>query len=81
MAGALTWFVLGALVLLGGVVVRRKLDASLDDAEPSLDDDAIRRIVETGTLGVDEDPPLDLEEIEEEEDRFWSESWDEPDEW
>ncbi len=43
--------------------------------------EAIDRIVETGQLVVDEEESLDLDDIDEEEDRFWSESWDEPEEW
>jgi hypothetical protein len=81
MSGALIWAGLAMLAVFGGAAVRRRLDASVDDNEASLDDDAIRRIIETGALSLDQDPPLDLEEIEEEEDRFWSESWDEPEEW
>ncbi len=79
MPGALIWGVLAVLAVVGGAVVRRKLGASLESAHPALDDDAVRRIVDTGSLTVDEDPPLDMDEIEEEEDRFWSETWDEPD--
>lgn len=81
MAAALIWAALGVMVVLGGLGVRRRLRERRADTEPGLDDEAIRRIVETGTLTVDEEPPLDLEEIEEEEERFWSEKWDEPEEW
>ena len=81
MSGSLIWVTLGLLAVFGGAAVRRRLDASLGEADPSLDDEAIRRIEETGALTVDEEPPLDLDEIEEEEERFWSEQWDEPEEW
>lgn len=81
MLGALIWFAFGALAVLGGLEVRRKARTSRHEDPASLDDDAIRRIMDTGALTVDEDPPLDMEEIEEEEERFWSERWDEPDEW
>lgn len=79
MTGALIWTGLGALVVIGGLAVRRRIGASRE--RPVLDDDAVRRIVDTGRLSVDEDPPLDIDEIEEAEDRFWSESWDEPEDW
>jgi hypothetical protein len=79
MSAALIWTGLGALVVIGGLAVRRRIDASR--GRPVLDDDAVRRIVDTGRLSVDEDPPLDIDEIEEAEDRFWSESWDEPEDW
>ncbi len=81
MPGVVIWGVLGVLAVVGGAVVRRKLGASLEEAEPALDDDAVRRIVETGRLTLDQDPPLDMDEIEEEEERFWSETWDEPEDW
>lgn len=81
MAGVLIWGALGMLAVVGGAVVRRKLGASLEDAEPAVDDDAVRRILETGTLTLDQEPPLDMDEIEEEEERFWSETWDEPEDW
>jgi hypothetical protein len=53
----------------------------LASTRPSLDDEAIDTIVATGRLVVDEEESLDLDDIDEEEDRFWSESWDEPEEW
>ncbi len=77
----LLWVVLVALTVAAGwslYVRRRKLVAA---QVPSLDDEAIRTILQTGELYVDDDEPLDLEEIEEEEERFWSETWDEPDDW
>jgi hypothetical protein len=45
-----------------------------------LTDDDIRRIEEEGSVDVEEEP-LDLEDIRDEETRFWEESWDEPEEW
>ena len=47
---------------------------------PVLDENAIQTILEIGEISTDEDEPLDLEEIDEEEERFWRESWDEPEE-
>ena len=81
MLGALIWFAFGALAVLGGLAVRRKARAARRSGRTSLDDEAIRRIMTTGSLRVDEDPPLDMDEIAEEEERFWSEPWDEPEEW
>ncbi len=78
---ALFGIALAALTVAAGLSVhfrRRQLIAS---NLPVLDDEAIDTIVETGELVVDEDEPLDLDDIDEEEDRFWSESWDEADEW
>lgn len=44
--------------------------------ERRLTDDDIRRIEAQGRMEAEE--PLDLQEAAEEEERFWGESWDEP---
>ena len=63
----------GALLVAGaGLMVRRRM-ARLRDG---LSDDAIRSIETSGRIEMDE--PLDLGEAAEEEERFWSETWDEP---
>lgn len=74
------WTVLSALVVAAGLKARARQRAHLGAAGPSVDDEAIRRIVETGALTVDTDEPLDIREIGEEEERFWAEPWDEPEE-
>lgn len=76
----LLWLGLSALMV--GAAVRlhvRSRDLSASPL-PRVDDAAILEILETGELTVD-DEPLDLDEIDESEQRFWSESWDEPEEW
>jgi hypothetical protein len=77
----LFWGGLTGLVFVAGLSLRNRLRERLATREPRVDDEAVRAILETGRLVTDEDEPLDWEEIEEEERRFWSESWDEPDEW
>jgi hypothetical protein len=74
------WLALTALIVTTAVRLhlrRKELTAS----PLRVDDAAIHAILEQGELTVDEDEPLDLLEIDESEERFWSESWDEPDEW
>jgi hypothetical protein len=44
-----------------------------------LSDHDVDRIIETGAYAV-EDDPLDMDEVREAEERFWSESWDEAEE-
>lgn len=67
-------FALGALlVVAAGLGVRRRLQRLKDSG---LSDGAIRRIEASGRIEVDE--PLDLEEAATEEERFWDETWDEP---
>ncbi len=69
-------------VLLGAVLAyawwrrRRTLRERVGSQELRVDDDAIRRIESSGRLAAPGDEPLDLEEIEEEERRFWEdEDW------
>jgi hypothetical protein len=70
------------LAVASGVRFRVRLKRRLRRSSPVVDDDALRRILEEGRLSTDEDAPLDYDEIDEEERRFWSsDSWDEPDEW
>lgn len=77
----LFWIVVGALLTVSFIRVRSTLWEARRKRE--LDDDDVRRILETGLLVRDEDEePLDLREIEEQERRFWEEErWDEAEEW
>jgi hypothetical protein len=67
------------LVLLSGILARlRTREAVRKEDLPLLDDEALRAILEEGVLRIeeDEDEPLDPEEIEREEERFWDQHWD-----
>ena len=76
------WVGLTALAFVAGLGLRRRLRERLGSSGPGLDDADVRRIIETGSLRREVDEPLDLEEIDDQEERFWSESsWDEPEEW
>jgi len=68
--------------LLGasGLRLRLRLRERLARSVPVVDDRAVSQILETGVLSADDDDPLDPDEIDEEERRFWSESQDEPEE-
>jgi hypothetical protein len=68
------------LAVIAGVLARRRRRRGWGQPPPTVDDEAIRKILNRGVLETDEDEPLDLGEIEEEERRFWSENWDEPEE-
>ena len=61
------------LVAAAGLAYRRRISALRGDR---LSDDQIRDIETHGRIRADE--PLDLEEAAEEEERFWGETWDEP---
>jgi hypothetical protein len=66
------------LVVAGGLAVRRKLRAGRE--KPSLSDDMVQRIEKEGRLHIDLPEPLHLDEIREEEDEFWAQTWDLPEE-
>lgn len=70
-----------ALVAVSGLRLRRRIRRRSGRRVPMVDDQAIRDILERGTLVTDDDPPLDQGEIDEAERRFWSDRWDEPEEW
>lgn len=78
----LFWLACGALLILAGLRLRSRLRGGNDGSAPVVDDDMLRRILKEGVVRTDEDEPLDLDEIHEEERRFWEEEeWDEADEW
>ncbi len=74
------WFLLGAVVAYAWISTRRRIRKSMEVPPPRIDEDDIRRIEEEGALFADGPEPLDLEEISREEDEFWRETWDEPEE-
>ena len=66
-----------ALLAAAAVVVNRRRIRDYFDGRSGLDDDMIRRIEADGSIEFED--PLDLEQVREEEERFWSETWDVPD--
>lgn len=71
----MTWlFLAGALlVTFGWLGYRRRMDEARG---PRLTDADLRAIETHGRIDADE--PLDLDEAAGEEERFWDETWDEP---
>ena len=67
------------LAVMGGLIYRSRL-GRMDGRTRPLTDDMIRRIEAQGNLHVEDDEPLDMQHIREEEERFLEETWDEPDE-
>ena len=67
-------FAVGAVLVAAAWLERRRRFRRM--REGGLSDGAIRQIEVSGRVEVDD--PLDLEEAAEEEERFWNESWDEP---
>ena len=76
------WLLFGALVGVAGLRYRSRLRSARGSGElPRVDDDAIRRILEQGTLSSREDEPLDIREAARAEEEFWRDSWEEPEEY
>jgi hypothetical protein len=75
------WAGLTVLAFAAGVSLRTKLRDRISGTLPVIDDATVEEILRSGTVATSEDEPLDLGDIDEEEQKFWSESWDEPDEW
>jgi len=73
------WAGLTVLVVTAGVSLRLRDRAG--KSMPIVNDAAVEEILATGALIKDEDSPLDIEQIDDEEHKFWSQTWDEPDEW
>ena len=67
-------FAAGAVLVAAAWLESRRRLRAMRNRE--LSDGAIRQIEVSGRVEVDE--PLDLDEAAEEEERFWNESWDEP---
>ena len=70
---------LGALTLLAGIAIRWRFLQRTGRLGSRLSDDDVDQILATGTFRM-EDDPLDLDEVREAEERFWSETWDEAEE-
>ena len=70
-------FLLALLAASTALIMRRRIRDYVGGGS-ELDDDMIRRIEQEGTVELED--PIDFDEVREEEERFWSESWDIPDE-
>ena len=70
---------LGVLVISAQVSLRLRRSRKIEQQAQILDDQAVDRIIRHGKISINEDV-LDLEAIDDEEERFWSETWDEPEE-
>ena len=67
-------FAVGAVLVAGAWYANRRRLRRM--REGGLSDGDIRRIEASGR--VERDEPLDLDEAADEEERFWGETWDEP---
>ncbi|HEX2206916.1 MAG TPA: hypothetical protein VHG93_04485 [Longimicrobium sp.] len=77
------WIILSVLAGLGGLRYLVRLRAGRPPSEvPAVDDAALHQILHSGRLqGPKRDPAADMRAAAEAEDEFWSQSWDEPEEY
>ena len=71
----LLWIGMAVLVVAAGILVRRG-----ERGGRGLSDDLVRQIEATGRIDREDIDPLDVDDIRSEEDDFWAQDWDEPEE-
>ncbi len=76
----MTGYLLGALAVLAAVVgwkVRHRLRRQ---TRSRVTDEIIHQIETLGRVDAEDVEPVDLERARDEEDEFWAQTWDEPEE-
>ncbi|WP_419165982.1 hypothetical protein [Candidatus Palauibacter sp.] len=68
---------LAVLVAVAGWEVRRRLR---EQTRAGVTDEVVRRIETLGRVDAEDVEPVDLELAKAEEDEFWAQTWDEPEE-
>ncbi|MCY3547015.1 MAG: hypothetical protein OXH49_09045 [Gemmatimonadetes bacterium] len=68
---------LAALVAVAGWRVRHRLRRQ---ARSGVTDEVVRQIETVGRVDAEDVDPLDMERVRAEEDEFWAQTWDEPEE-
>jgi hypothetical protein len=77
-SGSLLALLLAVLVIAASLLARRRLRR--DRGPAPVTDELSRQIEDSGRIETTEPEPLDLGEIRAEEDTFWEQTWDEPEE-
>lgn len=68
---------LAALVAVAGWRVRHRLR---HQTRSGVTDEVVRQIETLGRVDAEDVEPLDMERVRAEEDEFWTQTWDEPEE-
>ncbi|WP_419162537.1 hypothetical protein [Candidatus Palauibacter sp.] len=68
---------LAVLVAVAGWEVRRRLR---HQTRSGVTDEVVHRIETLGRVDEEDIEPVDLEQVRAEEDEFWAQTWDEPEE-
>jgi hypothetical protein len=77
-SGSLLALLFALLAIVAGLLARRRLRR--DRGPAPVTDELVRQIEDSGRVRTREAEPLDLGEIRTEEDAFWEQTWDEPEE-
>jgi hypothetical protein len=75
------FLILAVFVILAALWSRSRVKRRLDGDEPITGDPLLREILSESDAWDEDDEPLDEDRIREEEDRFWAEEWDQPEDW
>lgn len=75
------FLIMAVFVVLAAVWSRRRVRRRLDGDEPITGDPLLREILSERDAWEEDEEPLDEDRIREEEDRFWAEEWDPPEDW
>lgn len=75
------FLILAVVVVAAALMARRRVDRTVKGDRPITGDPLLREILEEGEGWDDDEEPLDEERAREEEDRFWAEEWDRPEDW
>ena len=78
MALAYLFLVLAVVGGLAGVLARRRVQETVKGDRMVVSDETLSQILQDGSAEFEEEEPLDEQAIREAEERFWDESWDEP---
>ena len=78
----MTGYLFVALAVLAAVAGWRVRDRLRHKARSGMTDEIVHQIETLGRVDAEDVEPLDLEEARAEEDEFWAQTWDEPeDDW
>jgi hypothetical protein len=81
MLGSL-FLLLAIVVMVGALVMRKRVHRTVQGERPITGDDPVLEEILSGGEGWrEDDEPLDEEHIRDEEDRFWEQEWEDPEDW
>ena len=76
----MTGYLLVALALLVAVAGWRIRHRLRDRTRSGVTDEIVHQVETLGRVDAEDVEPIDLERVRDEEDEFWAQTWDEPEE-